>query len=104
VAAELVGDTALKVAPLTDQDAAELVRSLRSSPLLFGYRGSAPADTAALEDLLLRLSRLGEQVPELAELDLNPVIAGPGSVVAVDWRMRLAPDSRRAHRDLRRLR
>jgi acetyl coenzyme A synthetase (ADP forming)-like protein len=104
VAAELVGDTALKVAPLTDQDAAELVRSLRSSPLLFGYRGSTPVDTAALEDLLLRLSRLGEQVPELAELDLNPVIARPGSVVVVDWRMRLTPAGRRPSLDLRRLR
>ncbi len=104
VAAELVGDTALKVAPLTDQDAAELVRSLRSSPLLFGYRGSAPVDTTALEDLLLRLSRLGEQVPELAELDLNPVIARPGSVVVVDWRMRLVPAGRRTSPDLRRMR
>ncbi len=104
VAAELVGDTALKVAPLTDQDAAELVRSLRSSPLLFGYRGSAPVDTTALEDLLLRLSRLGEQVPELAELDLNPVIARPGSVVVVDWRMRLTPAGRRPSLDLRGLR
>ena len=104
VAAELVGDTALKVAPLTDRDAAELVRGLRSSPLLFGYRGAAPADTAALEDLLLRLSVMGQQLPELAELDLNPVIAGPDSVVAVDWRMRLAPPSHRPAGDLRRLR
>lgn len=104
VAAELLGDTALKVAPLTDQDAAELVRGLRSSPLLFGYRGSTPADTAALENLLLRLSLLGEQLPELAELDLNPVVAGPESVVAVDWRIRLAPADRHPGRDLRRLR
>ena len=104
VAAELVGDTALKVAPLTDQDAAELVRGLRSSPLLFGYRGAAPADTAALEDLLLRLSVMGQQLCELAELDLNPVIAGPDSVVAVDWRMRLAPPSQGPAADLRRLR
>ncbi|MEW6470835.1 MAG: GNAT family N-acetyltransferase [Actinomycetota bacterium] len=104
VAAELIGDTALKVAPLTDHDAAELVRGLRSSPLLFGYRGSAPADTAGLEDLLLRLSILVQQLPELAELDVNPVIAGPGSVVAVDWRMRLAPAGRDPGRDLRRLR
>jgi acetyl coenzyme A synthetase (ADP forming)-like protein len=104
VAAELVGDTALKVAPLTDQDAAELVRGLRSSPLLLGYRGAAPADVAALEDLLLRLSVLGRQVPELAELDLNPIIAGPDSAVAVDWRMRLAPRPRQLDQDLRRLR
>jgi len=104
VGAELIGDTALKVAPLTDQDAAEMVRGLRSSPLLFGYRGATPADSAALEDLLLRLSVLGQQVPEVAELDLNPVIAGPDSVVAVDWRMRVAPTDRAAGSDLRRLR
>jgi acyl-CoA synthetase (NDP forming) len=104
VAAELVGDTALRVAPLTDQDAAELIRGLRSSPLLFGYRGSTPVDTAALEDLLLRLSVLGEQLPELAELDLNPIIARPDSALAVDWRMRLAPADCNPGRDLRRLR
>ena len=104
VGAELVGDTALKVAPLTAEDAAELVRGLRSSPLLFGYRGAPPADTAALEDLLLRLSVVGQQLPELAELDLNPVIAGPEGVQTVDWRMRLAPPDPEAGRDLRRLR
>jgi acetyl coenzyme A synthetase (ADP forming)-like protein len=104
VAAELVGDTALRVAPLSDQDAADLVRALRSSPLLFGYRGSPPADTGALEDLLLRLSALGLQVPEVAELDLNPVIAGPDSVIVVDWRIRLAPVRRGPDEDLRRLR
>jgi acetyl coenzyme A synthetase (ADP forming)-like protein len=104
VAAELIGDTALKVAPLTDQDAAEMVRGLRSSPLLFGYRGATPADSDGLEHLLLRLSVLGQQVPELTELDLNPVIAGPDSVVAVDWRMRLAQSDRTLGSDLRRLR
>ena len=104
VAAELLGDTALKVAPLTDQDAADLVRGLRSSPLLFGYRGAAPADTAALEDLLLRLSVLGQQLPELAELELNPVIAAPASVMAAAWRLRLAPPSHHPPADLRRLR
>ena len=104
VAAELVGDTALKVAPLSDRDAADLVRELRSSPLLFGYRGSAPTDTDALETILLRLSLLGLQVPEVAELDLNPVIAGPGSATVVDWRIRLAPARRYPDHDFRRLR
>lgn len=104
VAAELVGDTALKVAPLTDQDAADLVRGLRSSALFLGYRGSPPSDTDALEGLLLRLSVLGLQVPEVAELDLNPVIAGPDSAVVVDWRVRLAPARRRPDHVLRRLR
>jgi acyl-CoA synthetase (NDP forming) len=103
VAAELLGDRALRVAPLTDTDADDMVRSLRSSPLLFGYRGAAPVDTAALTDLLLRLSVLGQQLPELMELDLNPVIARPDGALAVDWRMRIAP-AVPAGQDLRRLR
>jgi acyl-CoA synthetase (NDP forming) len=92
------------VAPLTDRDAADMVRSLRSWPLLSGYRGAPPVDVAGLEDVLLRLSVLGEQVPEVAEMDLNPVIAGPGGVVAVDWRIRIVPAERHPERDLRRLR
>jgi acyl-CoA synthetase (NDP forming) len=103
VAAELLGDRVLRVAPLMDTDADEMVRSLRSSPLLFGYRGAAPVDTASLCDLLLRLSVLGQQLPELMELDLNPVIARPDGAVAVDWRMRLAP-ALPGGEDLRRLR
>jgi acyl-CoA synthetase (NDP forming) len=104
VAAELIGDRTLRVAPLTDGDVGEMVRSLRSSPLLFGYRGSSPADVPALEDILLRLSVLGQQLPEVAELDLNPVIAGPDGARVVDWRMRIAPAPGPAVQDLRRLR
>jgi acetyl coenzyme A synthetase (ADP forming)-like protein len=104
IAAELIGDRAVRVAPITDRDAAELVRSLRSSPLLFGYRGSPPADVAALENVLLRLSVLGQQLPEIAEMDLNPVISGPDGVLAVDWRIRVIPALRHPERDLRRLR
>jgi acyl-CoA synthetase (NDP forming) len=104
VAAELIGDRSLRVAPLTDADVGEMVRSLRSSPLLFGYRGSSPADVPALEDILLRLSVLGQQIREVAELDLNPVIAAPDGVRVVDWRMRIAPASGAAYQDLRRLR
>jgi len=57
--------------------------------LVRGFRGNPPADEAALMDLLHRLGRLGEDLPELAELDLNPVIAGPDGCVAVDARVRL---------------
>jgi acetyl coenzyme A synthetase (ADP forming)-like protein len=103
-AAELIGDRVLRVAPLSVEDADEMVRSLRSSPLLFGYRGAAPADVVGLADVLLRLSMLGQQVPELAELDLNPVIAGPNGVRVVDWRVRLAPTNPQTGGDLRRLR
>ncbi len=104
IATELVGDRTLAVAPLTQRDAADSVRGLRSSPLFFGYRGAPAVDVAALEDLLLRLSFLGEQLPEVAELDLNPAIATPSGVVAVDWRVRLVPVERHPERDLRRLR
>ena len=104
IATELVGDRTLGVAPLTDRDAGDLVRLLRSWPLFSGYRGAPAVDIAGLEDILLRLSVLGEQAPEVAEMDLNPVIAGPGGVVAVDWRIRIVPAERHPERDLRRLR
>jgi len=66
-------------------------RSLRAVPLLTGYRGTPAVDTGAIEDLLLRLGRLAEELPEVAELDLNPVIALPNGCVAVDARVRIAP-------------
>ncbi|HUJ66278.1 MAG TPA: acetate--CoA ligase family protein, partial [Acidimicrobiales bacterium] len=89
-AVELFGDRAFRILPLTDIDAAELIRSVRGSPLLFGYRGSPEADVAALQDLLLRVGRLAEDIPEIAEMDLNPVIVWPGGAVAVDAKIRLA--------------
>jgi acyl-CoA synthetase (NDP forming) len=77
VATDLLGDRAYRTLPLTDLDAAELVREPRAWPLLDGYRGSAPADTAALEDLLLRVGQLGDDLPEVLQLSLEPVIVGP---------------------------
>ena len=59
--------------------------------MLFGYRGAAEADVAAVEDLLLRISALADEVPEIAELDLNPVVAGPAGAVTVDAKVRVAP-------------
>jgi acyl-CoA synthetase (NDP forming)/GNAT superfamily N-acetyltransferase len=90
-ATELLDDKAVRLAPLTDLDAREAIRELRTAPLLTGHRGSPAADVAAVEDLLLRVSALADEVPELAELDLNPVIARPDGVVAVDVKARLAP-------------
>jgi acetyl coenzyme A synthetase (ADP forming)-like protein len=90
VATELLGDRSFRIVPLTDADAAELVRSLRASPLLFGYRGSPPVDIAALEDVLQRVARLAAVVPQLAELDLNPVIVSSSGVEIVDARARVA--------------
>jgi acyl-CoA synthetase (NDP forming) len=88
---DLFADRALRPLPVTDTDAASMWRSLKAAPLLTGYRGAPAVDTAAVEDLLLRLGRLAEELPEVAELDLNPVFAGPDGVVAVDVKLRLTP-------------
>ncbi|GIE92414.1 acetate--CoA ligase family protein [Actinoplanes regularis] len=91
VRTELSDDRALRLVPMTDLDAGRMWRGLRSAPLLTGYGGAPAADTDALEDLLLRLGRLAEDLPEVAELDLNPVLAGPDGVIAVDAELRLTP-------------
>jgi acyl-CoA synthetase (NDP forming) len=77
VATDLLGDRAYRTLPLTDLDAAELVRAPRAWPLLNGYRGSEPVDVAALENLLLRVARLADDLPEVLRLRLEPVIVGP---------------------------
>jgi acyl-CoA synthetase (NDP forming) len=74
---EILGDVCFRVAPLTDRDAEELLHGVRGLPLLQGYRGHPPGDLDALRELLLRVSRLATEVPEVSELDLNPVIALP---------------------------
>jgi acetyl coenzyme A synthetase (ADP forming)-like protein len=88
-AVELLKDVAVRITPLTDLDAAEMVRSLATYPLLDGYRGAPRTDVAALEDLLLRVSALVEAHPEIAELDCNPVKVLPDGVVVVDARVRV---------------
>jgi acetyl coenzyme A synthetase (ADP forming)-like protein len=95
VFAELIGAAAFRIAPLTDVDANELVQEGKAGRLVAGFRGTPAADAPALVDLLHRLSRLAENVPEVAELDLNPVIALPTGCVAVDARVRLTPPSLR---------
>ncbi len=74
---EILEDVCFRVTPITDRDAAEMVRAIKGFRLLEGYRGHPPADLPAVENLLLRVARLVEEVPEIAELDLNPVIALP---------------------------
>jgi acyl-CoA synthetase (NDP forming) len=74
---EILRDVCFRVTPITDLDAAEMVRAIKGYPLLQGYRGYPPADIPAIEELLLRVARLVEEVPEIVELDLNPVIALP---------------------------
>lgn len=87
--AELIKDVAVRITPVTDLDAEEMLRSLRTFPLLDGYRGSPRCDLASIEDVLLRVSALVEAHPEIAELDLNPVIATPAGALAVDARVRV---------------
>lgn len=100
--AELLGDVAVRITPLTDLDAHEMLRSLRTFPLLEGYRGSPACDVGALEDTLLRLSALVEAHPEVVELDANPVAAGPEGALILDARVRLAePAPRRPQPSLR---
>ncbi|MGZ4637642.1 MAG: acetate--CoA ligase family protein, partial [Actinomycetes bacterium] len=90
---DVLGDRTFRLVPLTDRDAREMLLGLRAAPLLQGYRGSAPADLVAVEDLMLRLSTLAQDVPELAELDLNPVMVGSTGAVVVDAKLRLSPPS-----------
>jgi acyl-CoA synthetase (NDP forming) len=89
--AELIGDRVVRVAPVTDAEADDAVRSLRCAPLLTGYRGSVPVDVTGVVDVVVRLGLLARDVPQLRELDCNPLIAGPGGVVVVDARIRVAP-------------
>jgi acyl-CoA synthetase (NDP forming) len=89
VLAELIGEAAFRIAPLTDVDAEELVMGGKAGRLVRGFRGASAADAGALADLVQRLARLGDDLPAVAELDLNPVLALPAGYVAVDARVRI---------------
>ncbi|HEX5950531.1 MAG TPA: acetate--CoA ligase family protein, partial [Actinomycetota bacterium] len=89
-AVELVRDVSVRVTPLTDLDAAEMVRSLKTFPLLDGFRGAPKADVAALEEVILRVGELVEGHPEIAEMDCNPVMVLPNGALVVDARIRLS--------------
>jgi acyl-CoA synthetase (NDP forming)/GNAT superfamily N-acetyltransferase len=91
VATEMLADHAARLAPLTEADADMLINSLRSAPLLRGHRGVPAAGLKALRGVLLRVSRLTDDLPEISELDLDPVIAGPDGAIAVDARIRVTP-------------
>jgi acyl-CoA synthetase (NDP forming) len=93
-AAELLRDRVLRIAPIGPIEAGAALRSLRTHELLTGYRGAPAADTEALVDVVVRVGLLAHDVPELAELDLNPVIAGPGGVALVDARARIGATNR----------
>jgi acetate---CoA ligase (ADP-forming) len=91
---EILGDVQFRVTPLSDRDASDMVRSIKGFRLLTGYRGHPAADVDAIEDVLLRVSRLVEELPEVGELDFNPIFAlppGQGCRI-VDARIRLKGD------------
>jgi acetyl coenzyme A synthetase (ADP forming)-like protein len=87
--AELISDVAVRITPVTDVEAREMLRSLRTFPLLDGYRAAPRCDLAAVEDVLLRVSAMVEAHPEIVELDCNPLIVEPDGVVIVDARVRV---------------
>ena len=94
-ATELLKDVAVRITPITKGDADRMVRSLKTFPQLDGYRGAPRADVAALEDVLLRVSALVEAHPEVAEMDLNPLVVHTAGAVVVDARIRLEPGASR---------
>jgi acyl-CoA synthetase (NDP forming) len=92
---EVLGDLQFRMTPLTDRDAADMIRAIKGNRLLTGYRGQPAVDLKAIEDVLLRISYLAESIPEISELDLNPILAlspGQGCRI-VDARVRCGPSS-----------
>ena len=100
---ELLGDVARRFPPLREGDVADLVRSVRAAPLLFGHRGAAPVDVDALEDLIARLSVLADELPQVAYLELNPVVVSTRGLAVLDAGIRLAEPPGRTDTDQRRL-
>jgi acetyl coenzyme A synthetase (ADP forming)-like protein len=90
VLVELIKDVSVRLAPLSRSDAEEMVRDLKSFPLLTGYRGTSPRDVEALVDTVLRVSALVEDLPQITELDLNPILVHARGVTVVDARIRIA--------------
>ncbi|MEV6910494.1 GNAT family N-acetyltransferase [Amycolatopsis sp. NPDC051071] len=100
----LLGDRAYRAVPLTDVDAATLLREPRTSPLLTGYRGDEPADLAALQDIVLRVAALAEDNPEVRSMTLDPILASPEGAFVANARMVLGPPPTRPDTGPRRLR
>jgi acetate---CoA ligase (ADP-forming) len=95
-AAELLADASVRLAPLSERDVHEMPRALATFPLLAGHRGAPPADVAALEDVLRRISAVADDNPSVAELDCNPVVVTPTGAAIVDMRVRVHPAPPRA--------
>ena len=103
-AVEVLGDAVTRLAPLTEADARAMVLGLRGSQLLLGYRGSPAVDIDALVDVVLRMSKLAEDLPEIAEADCNPLMASSTGVAVADARLRVGPEGVRTSDIARHLR
>jgi acyl-CoA synthetase (NDP forming) len=101
-ASELLEDVAHRIPPLTDQDVADLVTSIRAAPLLYGHRGAEPLDVDALHDVIARLAQLADDLPEVAELDVTPVLVGEFGLAVLDVSVELSVAAR-SDTDRRRL-
>lgn len=93
VMVEALGDICFRLAPVTVADAREMLRTPKGSAMLRGFRGRPPCDLGALEEAILRLSRLADDLPQVTELDLNPILAYPEGqgCLLIDARVRLGP-------------
>jgi succinyl-CoA synthetase beta subunit len=94
----------MRLAPLTDREAADFVHAPRGARLLDGYRGRPACDIAAVIDVLQRLSQLAADMPDVAEVECNPLVARPGGAAVVDQRVRVAPAQTRPPSWLRAIR
>ncbi len=92
---ELLGDKSYGIPPLTDTDAEAMIADLRSAPLLYGYRGSEPVDVSALQDVILRIAALKDELPEVAELDVEPVLVRPDGISVLSARAKVVPSQDR---------
>lgn len=95
---ELLRDVSVRIHPLTDNDVDEMLTGLRGYPLLTGYRGQEPVDVQSFRKLLFRMSALVEEVPEIDDVDLNPVFVRRDGIAAVDARIKLVADHSRPRR------
>jgi acyl-CoA synthetase (NDP forming)/RimJ/RimL family protein N-acetyltransferase len=100
---ELLGDIVHRLVPVTDRDVADMIRTIRSAPILFGWRGAQPVDTASLEDLLLRVSRMLNEHPQIVAVDLEPVVVAPRGSTVLGATVRVAEPPSQAELGTRRL-
>jgi acyl-CoA synthetase (NDP forming) len=104
VISDLLGDRAYRAVPLTDTDAESLIHTPKAAPLLTGYSGTPPADLTALKDLILRVNALAEDLPEIRQLSLEPILASPHGAHVTGARITIGPPPTRPDTGPRRLR